>query len=194
MLQFISRVRLRLTREMRRKNQDFRVSTSELENPHSSILSFVGIVLVIVSLVSFVVAQEKGIFGTRLPWYAVEPWEAEVCAKWGGHATASQETIDLGITPAGDMTMTVQGKKTKVQTGQYLYEVSYYLESFGATTHYHLSFINPTTHENKTITEGTLAPGTGATDYLTEYSHEKYTHLRLAHDRGIIITPIIEVR
>ena len=38
-----------------------------------------------------------------------------------------------GITPAGDATMTVQGKRTKLP-GQYLYEVSYYLESFGTTT------------------------------------------------------------
>ena len=146
-------------------------------------------------LILFVVlARGEGIFGTTLPWYAVEPWEAEVCAKWGGHATASQSFVELGITPAGDMTMTVQGKKTKVQQGQYLYEISYYLESFGALTTYHLSLVNPVTQEKKTLTEGTLAPGSAVTDYVSDYLNEKYTFIQLTHDRGVITAPIIEVK
>ena len=150
--------------------------------------------LCIFILVSVVIAKEEGIFKTTLSWYSVEPWESEVCAKWGGRATTAQQAVEIGITPAGDMTMTVQGKRTKTQPGQYLYEISYYLESFGVTTNYHLSLINPTTQENKTLTEGTIAPGTAVTDYTTEYINKSFTHLRLAHDRGIIITPIIEVR
>lgn len=138
-------------------------------------------------------AQEKGIFGSTLPWYAVQPWEAEVCAKWGG-TQPEQNTVEIGLTPYGDMSMTVQGKRIKMADGKILYEIAYYLESFGATTQYKLEMLNPKTQQAKTITQGTLEPGGAETDYITMTTDESYMTLRIIHDRGVIVVPIVEAK
>ncbi len=134
----------------------------------------------------------------RLPWYEIEPWEAEVCAKWGGRQQVVLADVsgdaEMGITPFGDMTMTIQGRKVKTPTGDVLYETAYYLESFSATTSYKIEMTNPKIQAAKSIAEGTLAPGTGATDLVAEYFNETYTILRIVHDRGIMVVPIVEVK
>lgn len=139
-------------------------------------------------------AQEKGIFGSSLPWYVVEPWEAEVCAKWGGAAQQAQSSVETGITPYGDMTMTAQGKRIKMPTGEFLYEISYYVESFGATTNYKIDILNSKTQKEKIITAGLLEPGTAQSDYMTEYVNESFTTVRIVHDRGVLVSPIVEVK
>ncbi|MBI4016501.1 MAG: hypothetical protein HY363_02295 [Candidatus Aenigmarchaeota archaeon] len=139
-------------------------------------------------------AQEKGIFGTKLPWYAIEPWEAEVCAKWGGQIQTAQNTVETGITPYSDMTLSVQGKRVKLPDGEFLYEISYYAESFGATTNYKIDMIDKKTQKEKTITQGMLEPSAAESDYITQYMNESYTTLRIIHDRGAIVVPIVEVK
>ena len=138
--------------------------------------------------------QEKGIFGISLPWYAVQPWEAEVCAKWGGSTQQAQSSIETGITPYSDITMTAQGKRIKMPTGEFLYEMSYYVESFGATTNYKIGMVNPKTQKEKIITAGLLEPNTAQSEYITEYLNESYTTVRIVHDRGAIVSPIVEVK
>jgi len=149
-------------------------------------------VCVLVLCAVLVVAQNPAI--PTLPWYNVEPWEVEVCHKWGGRLQPVQGVVEQGTTTFGDMTMTVQGKRVKTFAGEFLYEVAYYLESFAAVTRYQIEMINPKQQTAKLIASGELGPQSGAADFVTDYLNETFTHVRLTHDRGVIVSPIIEVR
>jgi hypothetical protein len=64
-------------------------------------------------------------------WYAVEPWEVDVCSKWGG-ITAPEESAsgqkNILNQLSQDFVMTLQAQKTVTPDKKFVYEVGYYLQ------------------------------------------------------------------
>ena len=129
----------------------------------------------------------------KLPWYEVQGWEVDACSKWGGRTQAENSETFQPAQSYGDMTITLQARKTK-SLNETLYEVTYFMESYSATTDYTIKLVNQKTGETKEITKGNLGPESGTTDYWTEYLKEDYTIAEIDYAKGKIIVPIIEVR
>ena len=130
---------------------------------------------------------------TKLPWYDIQDWELDVCSKYGGRTQSIQTTTPDPSISYGDISITIQARKTKT-LNETLYQISYFLESYTATTNYILRLTNQKTGATKEITRGDLEPGNGATDYWTQYLPEDYTTLTFNYYKGEIQIPIVEVR
>ena len=128
----------------------------------------------------------------KLPWYEIEDWEVDTCSKWGGRTEAEKITTEQQPESYGDMSITIQARKTKSRN-ETLYRVSYYLESFSATTDYTIRLINKQTGQQKEITHGTLEPGIGTTDYWVQNLKESYTTAEIKYYKGTVIAPIVEM-
>ena len=155
------------------------------------ILLVFGIFILLVLLANNIIAPTP-----KTPWYAVEPWEEEVCSKWGGTEFAGQEAVTSGRNFAwSTMTATAQGKKFKTPENYYLYEVGWYLDSFGQLTDYELVMINPAKADLRYLVDsGSLEPESGTIGYEIYNLTSDYTHLKLTYTGGSITTPIITVR
>lgn len=129
----------------------------------------------------------------KLPWYAVADWEVDACAKWGGRTQAQSITTEQPAQSYGDMTITIQAKKTKSKN-ETLYEVTYFIQSYSTTTDYTIKLENKKTGTAKEITRGTLGPGSGATDYWAQALQEDYDTAVIEYYKGRITAPIIEVK
>ena len=130
---------------------------------------------------------------TKLPWYDVEEWELDVCSKWGGRQQADTSENNQQLETDADVTITIQAKKTKTDTGR-LYEVTYFFDSYSATTSYKIKLSHTKTNQEKELTQGTLIPGTGTADYWVQELKEEYNVAIIEHNKGTIVTPIIEAR
>lgn len=127
----------------------------------------------------------------RLPWHAVEDWEVDVCTKWGGRTQAEQgETAP--ITAYGEMTATLQARKTKT-LDETLYEATYFIETYSTTTNYDVKLVNKKTGATHKITTGNLEPGSGTTDYWAQYLLEDYTDIELTYAKGHLSAPIVKM-
>ena len=130
---------------------------------------------------------------SKLPWYEVSDWEVDACSKWGGRTETEHITTEQPAQSYGDMTITIQARKTKAQN-ETLYEVTYFLESYSATTDYKIKLVHQKTGAVKEITSGTLGPANGATDYWAQNLKENYDTAVIEYYKGSIIAPIVEVQ
>lgn len=132
----------------------------------------------------------------KTPWYQVEPWEEEVCSKWGGTRFSDQEAATAGRKIAwATMTATAQAKKFKTPENFYLYEVAWYLDSYGKLIDYELVLTNPSKPGLRhRIVSGSLAPEAGTMGHEIYNLTDEYTELVLKYTDGSVATPIIEVR
>ncbi|MFC1774692.1 hypothetical protein ACFLZN_00135 [Nanoarchaeota archaeon] len=153
-------------------------------------------ITLIIVIVLFFVSLTTSQFVTEKPeeWYFVEDWEVEVCSKWGGRQAPAQITdTEIGLTGYGPFTYTMIGKKTKViGSNETLYTYAYYLQSYSANIRYSFDLYNSETDNRKGIADGDLAPGNGIADQAAEYSDIDYTHIRLYHNFGQVLIPLVE--
>lgn len=132
----------------------------------------------------------------KTPWYQVEPWEEEVCSKWGGTRFSDQEAVTAGRKIAwATMTATAQAKKFKTPENFYLYEVAWYLDSYGKLIDYELVLTDPSKPDLRhRIVSGSLSPEAGTMGYEIYNLTDDYSELVLKYTGGSVTTPIIEVR
>lgn len=127
----------------------------------------------------------------KLDWYDIEDWETDVCSKWGGRQQAENSATSQPTEAYGDITITMQAKKTKTDTDT-LYEVTYLLDAYSTATNYEIKLAHTKTNQEKEITQGKLSPGTGTADYWMQNLKENYNVATIKHDKGLIVIPIIE--
>jgi len=130
-----------------------------------------------------------------LPWYEVQQWEKDVCSRWGGTGTSGQAAVTTGRKLSwASMSATVQGKKFKTPEKNYIYEVSWYIDSFSESTNYEITMINPSKPELKYLVDsGSLGPETGTIGHEAYNLTQDFTQIKLTYSGGAITTPIAEV-
>ncbi len=167
------------------------VATAILETIGVGILAATGVGVPLLIIADFVgeFFKEKE---PRLPWHEVEAWEVDVCKKWGGRTQAEQGETAQTL-QYGDMTATVQARKTK-SLNETLYEITYFIETYSITTNYAIKLVNKKTGASHTVTTGNLEPGSGATELWARYLPEDYTEVTIEYAKGRLSAPIIEVR
>lgn len=153
------------------------------------------VVIVCVAIILLALSGSSQLSGrqSKLPWYEVEDWEVDVCSKFGGRSESENSETFQFAPSYGDMTITLQARRTKSRN-ETLYEVSYFIESYSATTDYKILLKNQKTNAEKEISRGNLGPASGATDYWTQSLKEEYTIAIVEYYKGRIIVPIVEVR
>jgi hypothetical protein len=118
-------------------------------------MSAVIALLIIASLSFLISSKDENDFNPRIDaWYKVEPWEVEVCSKWGG-GTEAQSYSGSGITTksivSGSETVTLQAQRTSYKlssnTTTYLYEASWYYQPMVGTDSYKVYFVKGTDKE-----------------------------------------------
>ncbi len=167
--------------------------TVHKKNKITTILAAIVLLSTITAGYVFEISTQNMQSRLKLPWYDVADWEVDACAKWGGRTESQQITTQQPAQSYGDMTLTIQAKKIKSKN-ETLYEVTYFIQSYSATTDYTIKLENKKTGSTKEITRGTLGPENGATNYWAQTLQQDYDTAIIEYYKGRITAPIIEVR
>jgi len=132
----------------------------------------------------------------RPPWYEVDDWETDVCSKWGGTSFAGQAAVTTGRKLSwADMTATVQAKKFKSKEKYFIYEVGWYLDSFGKKLSYDIKLINEARPDLfYLVDEGSLLPESGKTGFEVYNLTDDYDAVRFTYTGGAVTVPVIWVK
>jgi hypothetical protein len=139
---------------------------------HLKYVVFVVIVLVIIASLSVLISSkdEDGFDPTIDEWYKVEPWEVEVCSKWGGGAepqSYSGSGIRTKSIVSGSETVTLQAQRTSYKLSSnittFLYEASWYYQPMVGSDSYKVYLVKGTT--DKLIYEESTTAQTGDGNY-----------------------------
>lgn len=151
-----------------------------------------GIFLFLVCFLLLVVRAQEPL--KEIDWYVVEPWEVDVCRAWGGREVPLQGVVEQGVSALGDVTMTVQARRVRTFADESLYEVGYYLDSVGVVSGYSVELVDQGSQAVKVLASGSLAPGSGFADLFVAYLNESFSHVRIVHDRGVMLAKVVDVR
>jgi len=135
-------------------------------------------------------------FYDRPPWYEVDEWEADVCSKWGGTDFAGQAVTTAGRKFSwAEMTATVQASKFKTKENYFVYQVGWYLDSFGEQTDYEIKLVSESNQDIFYLVDsGTLSPESGKIGYEAYNLTENFDIVRFTYTGGAISIPIIQVK
>ncbi|MEM4267951.1 MAG: hypothetical protein QXK37_03895 [Candidatus Woesearchaeota archaeon] len=148
---------------------------------------FLGVFIALVAAESSVIPE----------WYKVEPWEIEVCTKWGGTSKV-QETYaqSKGESHLLINTVTLQARRTPFSAGKqekYIYELAWYIGPMLATLKYDVTLVKEG-GEKRTVYKGAAPPSIGDANYYAEENTEKYTTAVINYGVGTLTVPIVETR
>ena len=119
-----------------------------------------------------------------LDWYIVEPWELEVCSKWGGTDTINNAVIGSSATYISQLTITLAGYVTKYPNGDHLYEVAYYIQPLTNSVDYKIKLYNTSSDESYYVTDGvqTSDSTVGASGYsITSPMNKEYNQVKIGY-------------
>jgi hypothetical protein len=146
------------------------------------------VLAIILLMVPVIVSKDDN----TIPWYVVEPWEVEVCSKWGGTATAQQNAgTASGSSYMFLTTITLQGKRTLVRDegqNKTIYEAAWYFRPLDKSQEYRIVFIG---NKTKTVYTGKATPENGDANYYAEESADSYTDVQIIYQSGTLKVPIV---
>ncbi len=153
------------------------------------------IIGIIIATLLFGVAQAQFVPQKPSKWYTIEPWEVAVCSKWGGRKVADKtQNVEEGLVGFGPFTYSALGKKRKLrESNETLYTYAYYMQSYAASMQYTIDLYNDETRERKHLAGGDLGPNTGVMDARVEYLTEDFKYIRIIHQFGRVLIPLVEV-
>jgi len=155
-------------------------------------LKLIGFCVVLAILITL--ASSQFVPDKPSQWYTLEPWEIDVCSKWGGRtAPAQTQVVEEGLTGFGPFTYSLFGKKALVPgENETLYIYAYYLESYSVLMDYSIDLFNAQTQRRQSLESGTLGVGDNTLVNKAEYLNEEYTHIRIIHQFGQTMMPLEE--
>ena len=142
----------------------------------------------VIMMSAFLVAAFAANGSTVPGWYRVEPWEIEVCSKWGG--TAEAQTY--GGTAEGESymfltTVTLQAQRLELE-GSSVYEVSWYFRPMESPQQYSVMLVGEST---TTVYQGAAQPEFGDSNYYADELEAEYEHALLKYETGSLKVPIV---
>lgn len=120
-----------------------------------------------------------------IPWYAVYDWELEECRNFAG--TVEPANIMGGtitaITDLPSTSLTLQGLKTELPAGGYIYEIAWYIQPVEGDIDYDIILI-PETGADEEYVSGFADAMYGDSGYEAFESEEEYTHVKIEYNEG----------
>lgn len=140
--------------------------------------------------------KESSSFNPRVDaWYSVEPWELEVCSKWGGTQEAQSGATSSKVVYLSQTTLSLQGRKqiyTIEGFNKTLYTASWYLEPL-SDIGYRVELTNDDESVSFKISDGDASYSAPAVGYYSEYYDIKYTAIKMIYGLEWIKVPLINV-
>jgi hypothetical protein len=152
--------------------------------------------LVLVVLLVTITIKQSSSFNPRIDdWYTIEPWELEICSKWGGTKEAQSGATSSAAIYLSQTTLSLQGKKQSYDiagVNRSLYTVSWYLEPLDEMS-YRVELINDDESISFKVGDGDSSYSEPAVGYHSEYYDKEFTAVKIQYGLNWLKVPLIDL-
>ena len=154
------------------------------------------LIFAILLLTTVVYAKPHQFDPTMDAWYKVEPWELEVCSKWGGTETAQagaqlSQPIYLSV-----LTLALQEEKVDQPDNTSLYKVTWYIEPAVGEVSYQVQLIGNSPISPWLVSQGTATNSNPGVGFYAKYFNitEKLTQAQILYSNNQFVrVPVVKV-